>query len=109
MLYSAYAIMAQHWLPWVIDLSVWFGLFASNMLLKDVSLRKKAGSEEYFNKSWLFLPNIFSWLTDAVTNCSAAQAPSSPTPTRGRDTGTSPSTERRRTLRSNSRKATKSS
>lgn len=41
MLYAAYAVVAQHWFPWIMFSSVWSSLFLTNMLIKDKSLRKK--------------------------------------------------------------------
>ena len=41
MLYSAYAVLAQHWLPWTVDIGVWLLLFVTNMVAKEESLRKK--------------------------------------------------------------------
>jgi len=58
MIYSAYAMMAMHWLPWVI-LGGWvFGFFVRNMLSKDKSLSRYAEFKEYKTKSSLLLPKL---------------------------------------------------
>ncbi len=36
MLYSTYAILAQHWVPWAVLIYVWGLLFTSNMIKKEV-------------------------------------------------------------------------
>ncbi len=59
MIYTAYAIMSMHWLPFVI-LSGWvFGFFVRNMLTKDKSLSRHPQFAEYKKKSGLLFPKIF--------------------------------------------------
>mmetsp|Transcript_18024 Transcript_18024/g.25355 ORF Transcript_18024/g.25355 Transcript_18024/m.25355 type:complete len:96 (+) Transcript_18024:2-289(+) len=58
-LYSAYALLAQERLPWCVLSYVWGLVFLTNMAKKEISLRKKAGWEEYKKKSNLLLPKLF--------------------------------------------------
>lgn len=59
MIYTAYAIMSMHWLPFLI-LSGWvFGFFVRNMLTKDKSLSRYPQFAEYKKKSGLLFPKIF--------------------------------------------------
>lgn len=59
MIYSAYAAMSMHWLPFVI-LSAWvFGFFFRNMLGKDKSLSRHEQFAEYKRRSGLLFPKVF--------------------------------------------------
>jgi protein-S-isoprenylcysteine O-methyltransferase Ste14 len=63
MLYSAYALLVQHWLAWIILAGVWLIIFIPNMLKKDRSLSRYPGWESYQAKSGMILP----WpLTSAI-------------------------------------------
>ncbi|AZQ64295.1 DUF1295 domain-containing protein [Flammeovirga pectinis] len=56
LIYSAYAIMAMHWIPWLV-LSGWvFGFFLKNMIKKDKSISRHEGFINYKKKSWLLFP-----------------------------------------------------
>jgi steroid 5-alpha reductase family enzyme len=58
MIYSAYATMSMHWLPFLI-LSAWvFGFFVRNMLAKDKSLSRHPQFVEYKKKSGLLFPKF---------------------------------------------------
>ncbi|MBI5965386.1 MAG: DUF1295 domain-containing protein [Chloroflexi bacterium] len=59
MIYTAYATMSMHWLPFLV-LSGWvFGFFVRNMLAKDKSLSRHPQFVEYKKKSGLLFPRIF--------------------------------------------------
>lgn len=59
LIYLGYAVLAMHWLPFVI-LGGWvFGFFVRNMLAKDRSLARHEGFEEYRRASGLLLPKVF--------------------------------------------------
>jgi steroid 5-alpha reductase family enzyme len=59
MIYTAYAIMSMHWLPFLI-LSAWvFGFFVRNMFAKDKSLSRHPQFAEYKEKSGLLFPKLF--------------------------------------------------
>ena len=57
LIYSAYALMAEHWLPWVV-LAGWWTFFARNMWAKDRSLSRHPGWEDYRRRTGLFLPRL---------------------------------------------------
>lgn len=58
LIYTAYAMMSMHWLPYVI-LGGWvFGFFLRNMLSKDKSLSRYAEFNNYKNKSGLLFPKL---------------------------------------------------
>jgi len=59
MIYTAYATMSLHWLPFVI-LGGWvFGFFVRNMFAKDKSLSRYAQFAAYKEKTGLLFPKIF--------------------------------------------------
>ena len=58
MLYSAFAILCNHWFPWVYLIYVWSWVFVGRMLLKENSLRKKEGWNEYSQQSYFFIPKV---------------------------------------------------
>ncbi len=58
MIYGSYALMARHWLAWMILAWVWLGYFTINMIIKDRSLSTKAGWPEYKKKSGILFPKI---------------------------------------------------
>ena len=58
MLYGALAYIngtEKSYVPWIILLSVWLGVFTLTMFVKELSLRKKEGYKEYKERSWLVL------------------------------------------------------
>ena len=58
LIYSGFALLSMHWLPFLI-LAVWvFGYFLRNMWQKDKSLSRYEGWEEYKKNSGLLLPKI---------------------------------------------------
>lgn len=61
LLYSAYAVLAQHWLPWTVYGTFWTLIFGSNMCVKDASLASKEHSMRYFQRSGCLLPNVIAW------------------------------------------------
>lgn len=58
LIYLAYALMALHWLPFVI-LAGWSVFFVRNMLKKDASLSRHPGWEAYRRRTGLLLPKLF--------------------------------------------------
>ncbi len=59
LIYGAFALLTQHWLPFVI-LGFFFGtVFFPGMVSKDKSLSRYPEFSEYKNKSGLLLPNLF--------------------------------------------------
>jgi protein-S-isoprenylcysteine O-methyltransferase Ste14 len=58
MIYSSYALIVFHWLPWVILAWVWLGIFSVNILLKEKSLSRYPEWTEYESRTGLLLPAI---------------------------------------------------
>ena len=68
LLYSGFAIMLNHWYPWIYLASVWCTVFTLRMLTKDCSLRKKLGWDAYAWNTNILLPKIGTHpLTDWYT------------------------------------------
>ena len=59
LIYSGFAILAQHWLPFVILGGFVTFLFVPNMLKKDKSLSRYPEFEAYKARSGLLLPKLF--------------------------------------------------
>ena len=59
LIYLSFAIMSEHWIPFVV-LGAWvFGFFARNMLRKDRSLARHPGFAEYKRRTGLLIPRVF--------------------------------------------------
>ena len=57
-LYSAFAVVAGHWLPWVVLAWVWLGLFVPNMLAKEDSMSRYPEWPEYYARTGMLLPRL---------------------------------------------------
>lgn len=58
LIYTAFATMAAHWLPFLV-LACWvFGFFLRNMLAKDRSLARHPGFDDYRRRAGLLLPKL---------------------------------------------------
>jgi len=75
LIYSAYALMAEHWLPWVV-LAGWWTFFARNMWAKDRSLSRHPAWEDYRRRTGLFLPRLLG--RGAAADASASAPPVAP-------------------------------
>lgn len=58
LIYTAYAMMSLHWLPFLVLAGWVFGFFLRNMWRKDESLSKYSEFEEYSENSGLLIPKI---------------------------------------------------
>ena len=58
LIYLSFAMLAQHWLPFVILGAFAAGIFVPNMLKKDKSLARYPEFAEYQQRSGLLVPNI---------------------------------------------------
>jgi protein-S-isoprenylcysteine O-methyltransferase Ste14 len=58
MIYGSFALMVWHWLPWVVLAWVWCGLFAVNMIMKEASLSRYPGWDEYRRRTGWVLPGL---------------------------------------------------
>ena len=56
MLYSAYAVVVGHWIPWMVLGWVWTAVFLVNMLMKEASMSRYPGWETYRKKTGMLLP-----------------------------------------------------
>lgn len=56
MIYASFAIVAGHWLPWLVLVWVWLGVFLPNMLRKDASMARYPEWAAYRARTWLLLP-----------------------------------------------------
>ena len=59
LIYVSFAILAQHWIPFLILGSFFAGVFVPNMLKKDKSLSRYPEFEAYKARSGLLLPKLF--------------------------------------------------
>jgi steroid 5-alpha reductase family enzyme len=58
-IYTALAMLAQHWIPFVILGTFISGVFIPNMLKKDASLSRYSTFADYKNRSGLLFPKLF--------------------------------------------------
>jgi len=56
MIYASYALLAAHWFGWLVIALQFFGLFLPRMLVKDASISRHPGWEEYRRRSGLIVP-----------------------------------------------------
>lgn len=59
LIYGAFAIVAWHWIPWVILAWVWLGYFSVNILIIERSLSRYPEWADYKRRSWYLIPYIF--------------------------------------------------
>lgn len=60
LIYFSFAMLTQHWIPFLILGSFFAGIFVPNMLKKDKSLSRYPEFEAYKARSGLLLPKLFS-------------------------------------------------
>jgi steroid 5-alpha reductase family enzyme len=65
-LYGSFIILANDTISYIAVMQVWFIAFPLRMYLKEVSLRKKAGWEEYAARSWVVIPKINGRTLDSI-------------------------------------------
>jgi protein-S-isoprenylcysteine O-methyltransferase Ste14 len=58
MLYASFALLAGHWLPWLVLLWVWGGVFLPNMLRKDARMARHPEWSAYQARTGLLLPRL---------------------------------------------------
>jgi protein-S-isoprenylcysteine O-methyltransferase Ste14 len=59
LIYTTFALLTQHWLPFVILAGFASAIFIPNMLKKDRSLSRYPGFEDYKANSGLIIPKLF--------------------------------------------------
>lgn len=57
-LYAAFAVVAGHWLPWLVLAWVWLGLFVPNMLAKEASMSRYPQWGAYRARTGMLLPRL---------------------------------------------------
>ncbi len=58
MIYGAFALLVWHWLPVLWLTYIWLGLFAVNMVMKEVSMSRYPEWAAYKRRSWWLLPGV---------------------------------------------------
>ena len=58
MLYASFGIIVQRWEVWAVYSYMWGIIFMIRMSIKDHSLSKKQGWQEYQDKTWMLLPKL---------------------------------------------------
>lgn len=58
MLYGAFAVVAGHWVPWLILAWVWIGLFVPNILGKEASMSRYPEWSAYCARTGMLLPRL---------------------------------------------------
>ena len=58
MIYSSYALLAQHWLPWIVLAYWWLSVFLVNMLMAESSLSRYPEWISYKKKTSFLIPGI---------------------------------------------------
>jgi hypothetical protein len=59
MLYASFALLAQHWAPWLVLLWVWAGVFLPNILAKEASMARYPEWAAYRARTGLLLPRLW--------------------------------------------------
>lgn len=59
MIYGSFALMVNHWLPWLVLAWVWCGVFAVNMMVKEASLSRYDGWNQYRARTGWLLPVLW--------------------------------------------------
>lgn len=59
MIYGSYAIVAWHWIPWVILAWVWIGLFSVNIAMKERSMSRYPEWADYKKRTYYLIPGVF--------------------------------------------------
>ena len=65
MLYASFALIVQHWLPWLVLAWVWTTVFLPNMLRKEARMSRHPGWEAYRARTGMLLPK--PWRTRTPT------------------------------------------
>ena len=59
MIYASYALLAGHWLPWLILVWIWAAVFLVNMLVIEASLARYPDWESYRRRTGMLLPRLW--------------------------------------------------
>jgi protein-S-isoprenylcysteine O-methyltransferase Ste14 len=58
MIYGSFAMLVQHWLPWVVLAGVWSLVFAPSLVMKEKSLSRHPGWAEYRARTKWIIPGV---------------------------------------------------
>lgn len=58
MVYGSFALLVWHWWPALVLAFIWGGLFATNMAMKEASLSRYPGWQQYRRRSWWLVPFV---------------------------------------------------
>jgi len=58
MIYGSYALLVGHWLPWLVLLWVWGGVFSTNIAVKEASMGRYPEWAEYRRRTGALLPRL---------------------------------------------------
>ena len=58
MVYSSYALLVQHWFPWIVLAYWWLSVFLVNMIIAESSLSRYPEWESYKKKTSFLIPGI---------------------------------------------------
>lgn len=61
MIYASFAVLAGHWLPWLVLAYVWVVVFFLNMLRKDASMSRHPEWLEYKSRTGMLFPSLRWW------------------------------------------------
>jgi protein-S-isoprenylcysteine O-methyltransferase Ste14 len=59
MIYASFAMLVQHWLPWVVLAAVWSLVFAPSLVMKEQSLSRHPGWAAYRARTKWLIPGLF--------------------------------------------------
>jgi protein-S-isoprenylcysteine O-methyltransferase Ste14 len=59
MVYSGFAAMVPHWIPWAILAYIWTQLFLVNMLVKEARMSRHKGWDAYYGRTGMIMPWFF--------------------------------------------------
>jgi protein-S-isoprenylcysteine O-methyltransferase Ste14 len=57
-LYASFAVVAGHWIPWLVLAWVWLAIFVPNMLGKEASMSRYAEWAAYKARTGMLLPRL---------------------------------------------------
>eukprot|EP00347_Sterkiella_histriomuscorum_P018461 403345432 len=66
MIYGAFILLVNDTLAYICVIQVWVIVFSIRMYIKEVSLRKKEGWQEYSARSWVLIPKINGRTVDSL-------------------------------------------
>jgi protein-S-isoprenylcysteine O-methyltransferase Ste14 len=59
LVYASFALLVQHWLPWLVLAAVWGLLFLPSLAAKERRMARHAGWAEYRARTWWLVPGLF--------------------------------------------------